>query len=50
VPTYPSRWPLLPLDRIYARGAQVQSVAVPPRGEWARWSDHLPLVAEVELA
>lgn len=49
VPTFPSRWPLLPLDRIYARGLTVRSLATPHGGGWGRWSDHLPLIAELEL-
>ncbi|WP_058616147.1 endonuclease/exonuclease/phosphatase family protein [Tepidimonas taiwanensis] len=49
VPTYPARWPLLPLDRVYARGAEVRALHVPHGRGWARWSDHLPLVAEVAL-
>ncbi len=49
VPTYPSRWPLLPLDRIYARGVAVRALSAPHGGGWGRWSDHLPLVAELAL-
>lgn len=49
VPTYPSRWPLLPLDRIYARGVAVRALSAPRGSGWGRWSDHLPLVAELVL-
>jgi endonuclease/exonuclease/phosphatase family metal-dependent hydrolase len=45
--TYPSRLPLLHLDRIYARGLQPRSAQVPHGGQWARLSDHLPLIAEL---
>ncbi len=45
--TYPSRLPLLHLDRIYARGLRPLSVQVPHGGQWARLSDHLPLIAEL---
>jgi len=49
VPTYPARWPLLPLDRVYGRGVTVESLTVPHGGGWPRWSDHLPLVAELTV-
>lgn len=47
--TFPSRWPLLPLDRIYVRGASVQSPIVLPRRPWSHLSDHAPLAAEIRL-
>ena len=46
-PTYPSRLPLLHLDRIYSRGLRPLSAHVPHGGHWARLSDHLPLIAEL---
>ncbi|MGQ9724129.1 MAG: endonuclease/exonuclease/phosphatase family protein [Tepidimonas sp.] len=49
VPTFPARWPLLPLDRIYVRGVAVRAVSAPRGGGWSRWSDHLPLIAELAL-
>lgn len=50
VPTFPSMIPVLTLDRVYTRGLQCHTMMV-PRGEaWARMSDHLPLVVELELA
>ena len=48
--TYPARLPLLHLDRIFARGLRPLSVQVPHGGNWARLSDHLPLIAELALA
>lgn len=45
--TYPSRLPLLQLDRIYTRGLRLVSAQVPRGRDWARMSDHLPLVAEL---
>jgi endonuclease/exonuclease/phosphatase family metal-dependent hydrolase len=48
--TFPSRLPLFSMDRIYTRGFQCRSTAVPRGAAWARMSDHLPLVAELELA
>ena len=48
--TFPSRLPLFSMDRIYTRGFQCRSTSVPRGVAWARMSDHLPLVAELELA
>jgi endonuclease/exonuclease/phosphatase family metal-dependent hydrolase len=48
-PTFPSRVPVLALDRVYTRGLRCQNLMVPRGGAWARMSDHLPLVAEFEL-
>ena len=48
--TYPSRLPLLHLDRIYVRHLRLHSAHVPHGRAWARMSDHLPLVAELGLA
>ena len=47
--TFPARWPVLPLDRIYVRGAvRVRPVQL-PRRPWSHLSDHQPLAAEVVL-
>ncbi len=48
--TFPSRVPVFQLDRIYLRGLRCLSTFVPRGGAWARMSDHLPLVAELEPA
>ena len=48
--TFPSRLPFLSLDRIYTRGLRCVSMAVPRGAAWARMSDHLPLLATLELA
>jgi endonuclease/exonuclease/phosphatase family metal-dependent hydrolase len=48
--TFPSRVPLFSLDRIYTRGLNCTSSFVPRGAAWARMSDHLPLVAELERA
>jgi len=46
--TWPSRWPLLRLDRIFCRPAEaLVSSRVDVRG--ARLSDHLPVIAEINL-
>jgi endonuclease/exonuclease/phosphatase family metal-dependent hydrolase len=47
--TFPSRIPLFSMDRIYVRGFRCVSTSVPRGTAWARMSDHLPLVAELEL-
>ena len=47
--TFPSRLPLFSMDRIYMRGFRCLSTSVPRGASWARMSDHLPLVAELEL-
>jgi endonuclease/exonuclease/phosphatase family metal-dependent hydrolase len=47
--TFPSRWPLLRLDRIYARRAQAHRPVALPRRPWSHLSDHAPLAAEFEL-
>ncbi len=49
LPTYPSRLPLLHLDRIFCRGLKLKNAHVPHGRAWARMSDHLPLIAELEL-
>lgn len=52
VNTYPSRAPILPLDRIYVRGLHLHRLHVPPRRHaqlhWPKMSDHLPLLGELE--
>lgn len=45
--TFPARWPVLRLDRIYVRGARVQRPVVLPRQPWSHLSDHAPLLAEI---
>ena len=48
--TFPSRAPVFSLDRIYTRGFECRALLVPRGPAWARMSDHLPLLAELELA
>jgi len=48
--TFPSRLPLVQLDYVYARGLKPVGVQVPRGRIWWRMSDHLPLIAEFELA
>ncbi len=46
--TFPSRVPLFTLDRIYTRGFRCLSTHVPRGAAWARMSDHLPLLVELQ--
>jgi endonuclease/exonuclease/phosphatase family metal-dependent hydrolase len=47
--TFPARWPVLALERIYVRNAAVHSPVVLPRRPWSHLSDHAPLAAEIKL-
>jgi endonuclease/exonuclease/phosphatase family metal-dependent hydrolase len=47
--TFPARWPLLRLDRIYVRNAGSSRPHVLPRLPWSHLSDHAPLAAEIEI-
>lgn len=47
--TFPSIAPWLHLDRIYLRGCEVNTVHVPSGREWAKRSDHMPLIAQVRI-
>ena len=46
--TFPSLAPVFALDRFYLRGLACRTMLVPRGTAWARMSDHLPLVAELE--
>ncbi|MDP3084905.1 MAG: endonuclease/exonuclease/phosphatase family protein [Rubrivivax sp.] len=46
--TFPSLIPVFALDRFYTRGLACRSTMVPRGTTWARMSDHLPIVAELE--
>ena len=48
-PSYPSIRPVLALDRLYVRGAEVASLAAHESPAARRGSDHLPVVAELVL-
>lgn len=47
--SFPARWPVLRLDRIYVRNLKVTLSEVLHRKPWPHLSDHLPLLAEVAL-
>jgi endonuclease/exonuclease/phosphatase family metal-dependent hydrolase len=46
--TFPSRVPVFALDRVYLRGFTCVNTFVPRGTSWARMSDHLPLVVELQ--
>lgn len=47
--SFPARWPLLRLDRIYVRRVAAAHPLPLPRRPWATLSDHAPLAAEIQL-
>ena len=47
--TFPARWPVLQLDRIYLRNALAHRPLSLPRRAWSHLSDHLPLGAEIRV-
>jgi endonuclease/exonuclease/phosphatase family metal-dependent hydrolase len=47
--TFPARFPVLRLDRIYVRNATVHKPMVLPQRPWSHLSDHAPLAAEITL-
>ncbi len=46
--SFPSRLPMLPVDRIYVRGASAREPRVLGGMPWSRLSDHAPLLARIE--
>lgn len=50
LPSFPSRFPLLPLDRIFATGAELHQAQVHDTPLARRASDHLPIKARLRLA
>jgi len=47
--TFPSRVPVFALDRVYLRGLHCVGCTVPRGAAWARMSDHLPLLVDLQL-
>jgi len=47
--TFPARWPLLSLDRIYLRNLRICHAEVLHRRPWSHLSDHAALAAEIRL-
>lgn len=48
--TFPALAPVFALDRFYVRGLQCVYTWVPRGAQWARMSDHLPVVMEFEFS
>ncbi len=49
LPTFPARFPVLHMDRVYVRGLDLVNAHVPHGRTWARMSDHLPLIVDIKL-
>ena len=47
--TFPARWPLLNLDRIYVRNATTHHPKALHQKPWSHLSDHIPLTVEIRL-
>ncbi len=47
--TFPSRFPVLPLDRIYCRGMEARTLQVLSGKPWSTLSDHAALFAVLEM-
>ena len=47
--TFPARWPLLPVDRIYLRNARAHEPRVLSARPWSHLSDHVPLFTGIML-
>lgn len=45
--TFPARWPLLTLDRIYVRNLRIARARVLSGRPWSHLSDHTPLLVDV---
>lgn len=48
--TFPSRLPMLAMDRIYTRGFQINDAEVLTGTQWQPLSDHCPLRAQLKLS
>lgn len=49
LPTWPTRRPMLSLDRIYTRNLRATSAARLDGERWRELSDHLPLLADLQI-
>jgi endonuclease/exonuclease/phosphatase family metal-dependent hydrolase len=47
--SFPARWPMLCLDRIYVRNATTHNPKVLHKRPWSHLSDHVPLMVEIRL-
>jgi len=48
--TFPAKWPLLCMDRIYFRGMKLESCECLVSPPWNELSDHIPLLARFNLS
>jgi endonuclease/exonuclease/phosphatase family metal-dependent hydrolase len=48
--TFPAWLPMLSMDRIYTRGIEIKQCQILSGQPWRKLSDHLPLLAEFEIA
>jgi endonuclease/exonuclease/phosphatase family metal-dependent hydrolase len=48
--TFPAWLPMLSMDRIYTRGIEIKHCKILSGQPWRKLSDHLPLLAEFEIA
>lgn len=47
--SFPARWPLLCLDRIYVRNVTTKNAQVLFQRPWSHLSDHAPLMVDIQL-
>lgn len=47
--SFPARWPVLRLDRIYIRNATIGAAQILSARPWSHLSDHVPLAVEIQL-
>jgi endonuclease/exonuclease/phosphatase family metal-dependent hydrolase len=47
--TFPARWPLLRLDRVYVRNMRANNPAVLSNRPWSHLSDHAALTVDLAL-
>jgi endonuclease/exonuclease/phosphatase family metal-dependent hydrolase len=47
--TFPTLYPILPLDRIYYSGLSIKSSKVLKEASWVSLSDHLPILSEFKM-
>ncbi|MFN4327243.1 MAG: endonuclease/exonuclease/phosphatase family protein [Limnobacter sp.] len=48
VGSFPARWPVLGLDRVFVRGFEAVKAVVPHGPQWSALSDHSPFVVDLE--
>lgn len=48
-PTFPARFPMMRLDRMFVRNLDVVTTTVLNQSDWRKLSDHLPITADLEF-